>query len=447
MSWIKLTLFCLPLAVACTPQEAPPSATPQPQLTSESSDATLFEGGRIIVGDGTILENASFLIENGYFVQVSTSGSINVPAGAARINLAGKTVMPTLIDAHCHLGYADIGARTDLRANYSRENIVEHLQRFAHYGLSAAMSMGIDPFSMAELRTEDIHGAARFRWAGRGIGRPNAGPGAMDRRDVVYGIDTVEEGITAVRELAANQVDLIKLWVDDRNGTVEKLTPELYGPMIKEAHRLGLKVTAHIFYLEDAKDLLRAGIDGFAHGVRDIDVDDEFMDLLALRPYTFLIPNLPNSGSRTVDDLPFFAQTLPIDAVNQMRAELTESATETPSPSFQVQARNLMRMYEAGVPIILGTDGDGAGWEAHEEIADLVTAGMTPSDAIVSATKNSAELLKLHSLGTISNGKSADFVVLDANPLNNIKNTRLISNVYLRGEEIDRASLTADWTK
>ena len=444
MSWIKLILFSLPLAVACTPQEAPPSGTPQSQLTSESSDVILFEGGRLITGDGNVLEDAAFLIENGRFTQVGVSGTINVPVGAVQVNFSGKTIIPALIDGHGHLGYSDVGARTDVRASYSRENIIDHLQRHAYYGQSATMSMGIDPLSMAELRGSTIDNAARFLWAGRGMGRPNAGPGATDRRDVPYGIDTVEEGIAAVHELAETQVDLVKIWVDDRNGSVEKLTPDLYRPIIKEAHRLGLKVTAHIFYLEDAKDLLRAGIDGFAHGIRDVDVDDEFMELLANRPYTFLMPNLPNSGSTTIDDLPFFAQTLPAAGAETMRTEISESTTHA---RFAVEARNLKRMYDAGVTLIIGTDGDGAGWDIHEEIADMVLAGVSPTDALASATKNAAELYRLHDLGTISAGKSADFVILDSNPLEDIKNTREISNVYIRGEEVNRAELSANWTE
>ncbi len=444
MNWTKLILFYLPLAVACTQQETPISTTPQTSLAGDSSNVMLFEGGRLIVGDGNVIEDAAFLVENGRFTQVGNSGSINVPDGALQINISGKTIIPALIDGHGHLGYSDVGARTDVRASYSRENIIDHLHRHAFYGHSATMSMGIDPLSMAELRESTIDNAARFLWAGRGIGRPNAGPGATDRRDVPYGIDTVEEGIAAVRELAEAQVDLVKIWVDDRNGTVEKLTPDLYGPIIQEAHRLGLKVTAHIFYLEDAKDLLRAGVDGFAHGVRDVDVDDEFMELLANRPYTFLMPNLPNSGSTTIDDLPFFAQTLPAAGAETMRTEISESTTHT---RFAVESRNLKRMYDAGVPLIIGTDGDGAGWDIHEEIADMVLAGVSPADALASATKNAAELYRLHDLGTISDGKSADFVILDSNPLEDIKNTRAISNVYIRGQEINRAELSANWTE
>jgi len=447
MRVIRLILFCLPWLAACAPQETPLTERSNESL-DPGSNVTLFEGARLIIGDGSALENAAFIVENGQFTQVGLANTVEVPPSAARVDLTGKTVMPTLIDAHVHVGYADIRGMTDAPANYSRENIIEHLRRMAYYGIGATLSMGIDPGDMPlQLREEEIAGAARFRSAGPGMARPNAGPGAADRRDVPYGVDTEEEGKAAVRELAAKKVDMVKIWVDDRNGTVPKLTPELYGPIIDEAHRLGLRVAAHIFYLEDAKDLLRAGIDGFAHGIRDIDVDDEFMELLAKRPYTFLIPNLPDSGARIMADLPFIAETMPTEAVDELRTAIAEQAAEDPEENFDVQARNLSRMYEAGVTVVFGTDGGGAGWDAHEEIADMVTSGMSPADAIVAATSNAARLLRLHDLGTITNGKSADFIVLNANPLDDIKNTRSIANVYIKGEEVDRMRLAASWTE
>ena len=145
-------------------------------------------------------------------------------------------------------------------------------------------------------------------------------------------------------------------------------------------------------------------------------------------------------------DLPFIAETMPTEAVDELRTAIAEFV-EDPEERFEVQARNLSRMYEAGVTVVFGTDGVGAGWEAHEEIADMVISGMSPADAIVAATSNAATLLRLHDLGTITNGKSADFIVLNANPLDDIKNTRSIANVYIRGEELDRMRLAASWTE
>ena len=264
-------------------------------------------------------------------------------------------------------------------------------------------------------------------------------------RPIAYGVTTEDEAHAAVRELAAANVDMVKIWVDDRRGTVEKLTPELYGAVIDEAHRHDLRVAAHIFALADAKGLLRAGLDGFAHGVRDMDVDDELMALLAERPETFLIPNLPDSGQRSEDDLGFLAETLPAAEIERLRDQLANRTRSGPSADFQLQARNLIRMKEAGVRIGMGTDGSGAGWNAHEEMADMVAAGMTPAEVIVAATRTAAEILGLANLGTVAAGKSADFLVLAANPLDDIEHTRRIERVYLRGEAVDREALRSRW--
>jgi imidazolonepropionase-like amidohydrolase len=437
---LKLLLYCLPWVAACSQQEAPPPAT---------SSAVLFEGARLIIGDESrSVENAAFVVENGRFTQVGTAGEVEPPAGATRVDLTGKTVMPALVDLHVHLGYADIGGMTNSPENYSRDNLIDHLRRSAYYGTAAALSMGIDPGDMPlQLREETIPGAARFLSVGPGIARPNAGPGAADRRDIPYGVTTQQEARAAVRELAAKNVDMVKIWVDDRNGTVEKLTPDLYGAIIDEAHAHGLRVAAHIFNLEDAKDLLRAGLDGFAHGVRDLDIDAEFMALLAERPDLFLIPNLPESGLRSEADLAFFAETLPAEAIERMREELASQEGGDPDERFEVQAHNLARMHVAGVTIGFGTDGDGSGWNAHEELADMVAAGLSPAEVIVAATSTSAEILGLGELGTVAAGKSADFIVLDANPLDDIANTRRIDRVYLRGEEVDRGALRARWVR
>ncbi len=431
---IAVALCCLLWVAGCGPQEAPPV---------ETSDAVLFEGARLIIGDDSgPIENSAFIVENGRFTAVGSAGELELPAGGTRVDLTGKTVMPAIIDLHYHAGYTDVMARTSEADNYSRENLIDQLNRMAYHGIAAGLSMGGDqgeaPF---QLRQETIPGAALFRTAGAGIAMPMAGPGSAYMKPVAYGVTNEDECRTAIQELAGQNVDIVKIWVDDRRGTVEKLTPALYGAIIDEAHNQGLRVTAHIFSLADAKGLVRAGLDGFAHGVRDMDVDDEFMELLAERPDFFLIPNLPGSGTRTEADLGFLSETLSPEEIEGMREQLADQASDGPSESFQIQARNLVRMKDAGVRIGVGTDGRGAGWNVHEEMADMVTAGMTPAEVLVAATSTSAEILMLADQGTVAGGKSANFIVLDANPLDDIRNTRRIDSVYLRGDAVDRAAL------
>jgi len=433
---LKLLLWCIPWLVACAPENSSPLV--------QSSAAVVFEGARLITGNESApIENSVFVVEDGKFTQVGAAGDLTPPAGAQRVDLSGKTVMPAIIDLHVHLGYLDVMGMTNSPANFSRQNLVDHLARLAYYGVSAGLSMGLDRGDLPyEVRAETLPGVARLLTAGAGIARPNASTGNADRRDVAYGIDTEAAARAAVRELASRGVDIVKIWVDDRGGTVEKLTPELYGAVIDEARAQGLQVAAHIFNLEDAKGLLRANLHGFAHGVRDLALDDEFMALLAEHPDVFLIPNLPERGPRTDADLQFAEETLPAAAIEAMRAQQSTFEVD-PDDLFETQAGNLVRMYEAGVRVGFGTDGDGAAWDVHEELFDMVAAGMTPADVIVAATSTSAEIMDLDDLGAVAVGKSADFIVLDENPLDDILNTRQIASVYLRGTAVDRDALRA----
>lgn len=389
---------------------------------SEPVTIVLYEGARVITGDGSVIENAAFSVDDGRFVAVGAAGAFSVPVGAKHVDLSGMTVMPTIVDAHVHL-------------STTREALIGDLQRRAYFGVGAAVSMGsdLDDTPLA-LRDEVIPGAARFRSAGTGITRPEPG------RRVVHWVNTEDEARQAVRQEAARNVDLIKIWVDDRNGQYEQLTPELYGAVIDEAHAHNLKVSAHIFDLEDAKGLLRAGVDIFAHGVRDQDIDDEFIALVRARPGVVLIPNMPGRGVPT--DLSWLAGAVPDDELASLQASGSDPQAQA---FFGIQARNLARLHEAGMTIAFGTDGN-TPWAPHVELEDMVAAGMTPAQVIVAATRNAAEVMGLTDLGTIEAGKSADFIVLEVNPLEDITNTRRIASVYLRGEEVDRAGLRTAWS-
>ncbi len=389
--------------------------------TAPAPDRLAFAGARILtgnpeapVGDGVLV------VEGDRILAVGARGQVQIPDGTTVLDASGQTIMPAIINTHMHLGS-------------TRAELTGQLEHLAFYGVGAAASLGMDGEEITfELRERPVPGAARVLSAGRGITRPEPG-----RSEVPYWVNTEEEARSAVRELAEREVDLVKIWVDDRGGQYEKLDASLYGPIIDEAHRHGLRVTAHIFSLEDTKGLLRAGIDAFAHGIRDRDVDDELMELWGERPHVVLVPNLPDPG--VARDLSWLGGTVPADRLAEMQA----GAVDRPQAreGFGIQARNLMRIHGAGLPVAFGTDGS-APWAAHQEMADMVLAGMDPADVVVAATRNSAELLELENTGTLEPGMIADFIVLDGNPLEDIRNTRRISDVYLRGVRVDREGIS-----
>ena len=371
------------------------------------------------------IEDAVFVVDGGRFVQVGRRGQVKVPAGAARVNLTGKTVMPAIVDTHTHMPT-------------TREALIDQLQRKAFYGVSTVASLGQDTGDVAfQVRDEIVPGRALLRTAGRGITMPEPG-----RTEAPYWVSTEAEARKAVQELAARKVDFVKIWVDDRDGKYKKLGPNLYGPIIDEAHKNKLRVTAHIFTLEDAKGLLRAGLDAFAHSVRDRDIDAEGLALFKQHANLVVAPNLPDRGVAT--DMSWLGDSIPADELKKLQA----GATDRPEAqqAFGIQARNLAKIHAAGVKIVLGTDG-GIPWSHHVEMADMVAAGMTPSAVIVAATKNSAEFLRLDDAGTVAAGKRADFLVLDANPLDDITNTRRIAGVYLRGAAVDRPAIAGPHEK
>jgi imidazolonepropionase-like amidohydrolase len=383
-------------------------------LVNAQSSVTVFEGGRVIVGDGRVIENASVVVDGARITQVGAN--IKAPANATRVSLAGKTLMPAIVDAHVHTSTTAPELENDLR------------QR-ARFGVSAALSMGLDGTDAAfAQRGKTTPGLARIFTAGRGITAPEKG-----RTEVPFWITTPEEGRKAVQENAAKKVDIIKIWVDDRDGKFPKLTPPLYTAVIDEAHKHKLRVSAHIFSLEDAKGLLKAGLDSFAHGIRDRDMDDEAVALLKARPAFVLIPNMPDRG--VVADYSWLKGQIPDGELQKVQA----AATDRPqvAATWAIQGRNLKKMSDAGVTITVGTDGN-TPWAPHVEMADMVAAGMTPVQVLTAATKNGAEFLRIPNTGTIETGKMADLIVLDANPLDNITNTRKISAVYLRGVAVDR---------
>src|SRR5438093_7387191 len=387
--------------------------------------ATVFEGARLITGDGSApIMDAAFVVENGRFTAVGRKGQVKAPAGAAHVDLTGKTVIPAIIDAHKHLAV-------------TRDALVDQLQHFAYCGVGATMSLGQDTGDeVYQVRAETIPNAARYRTAGRGITGPEPG-----RSNAPFWVTSEAEVRKDVDEMAAKKADIIKFWVDDRDHTVTKLSPELYRAGIDEAHKKGLRTIAHIFTLEDAKGVLRAGIDNFAHSVRDKDVDDEYIKLVKAKPNFIVDPNLPDRGVKA--DRSWLRDSMPAAEFQKAQADTKDDPKA--QQFFGIQCRSLPSLTQESIKICWGSEG-GIPWAAHEEMADMAGCGMTPAQVIVAATRNAAELMKLADAGAIAVRMSADFVVLDANPLDNITNTRRISSVYLRGSQVDRAGLRARWT-
>jgi imidazolonepropionase-like amidohydrolase len=454
------TLRLVGLVAACI--AAACGAPPDPQrATRPAGAATLFEGARLITGDGSApIEDSAFLVENDTFTGLGRRGVLAAPEGAIRVDLTGKTVIPALIDAHSHIGY--MKGLTSGPQNYTRDHILDHMYRFAYHGVAASQAMGSDFGDLWIAVRDDIASgkypeAARFLSAGRGLA-PEDEVRPDNMRHSAYTIRTEADARLAVGELAAERVKIVKTWVDDRGGSVRKLSPELYAAIIDEAHRLGLRVAVHASGLEDAKSLLRAGIDIFAHMMND--VDDELVGLFKQHPKTSVL--LALGGPRRQIHAPWLNPPHPLvmetvlpDQIQRLQDRLgsvSGDARTRGRASWERLAAGVRRLHAAGVPIGVGTDGGGqtgdqfVGWTMHTELENMVAAGMPPADVLVAATRTAAEILELAELGLVAAGKSADFVVLDANPLDDITNTRKISRVYLRGREIDRSAMRSRWT-
>ena len=386
---------------------------------SGQAQVAAFEGARIIVGDGSPVIEKGIIVVNGTTIQ-AVGANVQVPAGAQRVNLAGKTVMPMILDTHIH-------------APATHEQMIRDLKRRAYWGVGAAMSMGTDTTDLVfKVRdeTKNMPGTARLLTAGRGVTGIEKG-----REPAAYWVGTVAEARKVVQENAAKRPDIIKIWVDDRDNTVPKLTPELYGAIIDEAHKAKIRVTAHIFDLEDGKGLLKANVDAFAHSVRDRDVDQEFLNMMKQRPNVTVNPNLPSPGKMW--DIAWLQGKIPADEY----AGVQKANVNDPKQAdmYGIQARNLKKLSDQGARIVLGTDGN-IPWAPHQEMEAMAMAGMTPMQVIVAATGRAAEFLRFTDTGTLQTGKNADLLVLDANPLDNITNTRRINAVYYRGQMVNRSA-------
>jgi imidazolonepropionase-like amidohydrolase len=430
------------------------------------TSAALYEGARLIAGDGSApIADSAFLVENGTITSVGRKGGVTAPRGAGRVDLTGKTVMPTLINAHGHPGFQR--GLTYSADNFTRQTILDDLNRALYFGVAAVQSQGIEKGEVTyQIRADQEAGrlgGALLHIAGRGIGAPNAGPGGAAYAGIAYEVTTEDQARKAVQELAAKKVNLIKVWVDDRNGRAPRLTPPLFRAIIDEGHKHGLQVNAHVFYYTDAVDLVNAGIDALVHLVRDKEMDDALVASV-VQHNVYVHPNLSPEWN-TYAELPHWLtdgdplmrllqESAPAAVIARMKTTYGSrepAAVERTRTQYAILQRSLARLAKANAKITLGSD---TGLEDHlfgmseqHELESMVKAGMTPMQVIVAATSRPAEYLKLPKMGTLAAGKEADFLVLDANPLEDITNTQRISKIYLKGAEVDRAALRPSLVK
>ncbi len=424
--------------------------------------AKLFTGARLIAGDGRDpIDGAALLVVDGGIRRAGPAETIAVPADAERIELTGKTIMPTIVNPHVHLGYLK-GGSTDA-ANFNRANVLDHLRRFVYYGVSVVQSLGTDRDDVElTVRNEQRAGVladpalALVLSASNGIAAPTPGDGnggAFFAPEAILEASTSEQARQRVREVAAKNPDVIKFWVDDRGGTKAKFGPDVSGAIIDEAHRHGIKAIAHIYDLDDAKGVARAGVDGTAHLVREPGPDDELLSLMKDRN-TFVFSSLSIQralvdGLDWLDD-PALAETVDLasrDTIRAMFSQAPESVLQTMKAGYDLLQGSLTRYAGAGIRVLLSGDtgvlGQFPGFTEHRELEAMVHAGMPALDAIKAGTALPAEILGLDDRGSLVPGKRADFIVLDADPLADIRNTRRISRVVIAGEQIDRTRLLA----
>ena len=422
------------------------------------SRTVFFEGARLIVGDGSRpVEGAGILVRDGH---VAAAGPDARPGdGDLCVDLAGKTVMPTIVNPHGHIGYFK-GAAAD-RENFSRENILDHLRRLTYYGVSVFQSLGTDRDDIElGIRDEQRAGTlddpelALLLSAGNGLVAPTPGSdngGPFFATDVIREVSTPEQARATVRELAAKNPDVIKFWVDDRNGQKQKFGPELYSAIIDEAHRHGKKAIAHIYELEDAKGVVRAGVDGTAHMVRAPGPDEELLRLLSDND-VFVFTSMSIQKAATDDpawfDDPYLALTVDQASRDAIRAQLgrmPENLVAEMKAGYGILEAGLRTYLQAGVRVLFSADtglfAQFPGFAEHRELEAMVEAGMPALDAITAATLLPARMLGLADRGSLEPGKRADFIVLDANPLDDIANSRKISAVHISGRAIDREKI------
>jgi imidazolonepropionase-like amidohydrolase len=404
--------------------------------------------------DGTgnpAIADVAMVIENGRITRIGSTQRLTPPAGAQVIDLSGKFVMPGIINLHGHVGNT-VDLTQDAKF-FTRENIEKNLRTYASYGVTTVLSLGTDQDLMFKIRDEQ-HATrptyTRVFTAGRGFAL-KGGVGGMP--SVTFNLEDAAEIPKDVDELAAKKVDIVKVWVDDALGTRKKIPFELTKAIIENAHRKGLRVDAHIFYLDDAKQLVNVGLDALAHSVRDQPVDQDLIDSMKKHGAWQSAATLTREASMVVYAKPpafltdaFFTRSVSPAAIATLSDPDYQNkiAADPNFPKYagllEMAQKNLKRLADAGIPYGMGTDtgvpGRFPGFFEHWEMELMVGAGLAPSQVIVASTKSGAEFLRAKDLGTLEVGKWADLIVLSADPRANIRNLRSIEAVYIAGNQV-----------
>ncbi len=405
-----------------------------------AAQITAFVGGRLIDGTGRVIEGGTLVIDGTRIVAAGPAASTPVPAGATRVAVTGKTLLPGLINAHGHVA-ATTGLRSD-PASYTRENLTRQLKTYAQYGVTTVFSLGDDQALGFEMRNEEATGSldrAKLFVAGA----------------VITG-DTAEAARAMTATVAAMKPDLIKIRVDDNLGTGRKMPEPAWRAVIDEAHARQLKVAVHIYSLADAKATLAGGADFIAHSVRDVPVDAAFVSALKARDvcysptFTRELSTFIYDATPSWADDPFFVKGVTPDIVMQLKDPKRQEqirnsagwkAGQQYKAGLEVAKRNLKALVDQGVRIAFGTDsGPPArfqGFFEHLELEMMVEAGLTPMQALLSATGDAARChQRAGQFGTLAAGAAADVLILGANPLDHIRNTRSIEQVWINGRKV-----------
>ena len=401
--------------------------------------------------------NATVIVLGGRIALIGEGGAHQISGDPQVVDGQGKTLVPGIINLHGHVGLTK--GLVQAQENYSQENVIDNLQTYASYGVTTTTSLGTDMEAVLGVSRDvsrgNLPGLARVITALHGFTTPNGYPTkAPGVKGLALEVSTPTEARQHVDRLAQKGAELVKMWVDSHHGAFEKLKPSICAAIIDQAHKRGLLAVAHLYELADAKLLVEAGLDMIVHSVRDADVDRGLIRRLLARGVTYS-PTLTREQSTYVyADLPdwladpFFTRGVETSLVDELRTNLRDTQRNDPEleinrENFRMAMRNLKTLSDAGVKIGFGTDTGPparfAGYFEHWEAELMVEAGLTPMQVIVSFSKNASEALGIdRDFGTLAEGKVADMILLNSNPLGNIRNLRDIDTVFIAGQPVDR---------